>query len=75
MTANLTTLCAELRRLKQKATSDGARLADSDALIAAMRNALPALLDAAERVAPVLTPRMMEDARPLMTWPGPGDGQ
>jgi nitrous oxidase accessory protein len=33
-----------------------------------LRSFFTSLLDAAERVAPVLTPRMMEDPRPLMTW-------
>jgi nitrous oxidase accessory protein len=34
-----------------------------------MRSFFVSLLDAAERVAPVLTPRTMEDHRPLMRWP------
>ena len=33
-----------------------------------LRSFFVSLLDAAERVAPVLTPRTMEDARPLMRW-------
>jgi nitrous oxidase accessory protein len=36
-----------------------------------LRSFFVSLLDAAERVAPVLTPRTMEDRHPLMTWPGP----
>ncbi|MBL8977683.1 MAG: nitrous oxide reductase family maturation protein NosD [Gemmatimonadetes bacterium] len=34
-----------------------------------LRSFFVSLLDLAERVAPVLTPRMMEDPRPLMQWP------
>lgn len=33
-----------------------------------LRSFFVSLLDGAERVAPVLTPRMMEDRRPLMRW-------
>jgi nitrous oxidase accessory protein len=33
-----------------------------------LRSFFVSLLDAAERVAPVLTPRSMQDARPLMRW-------
>jgi nitrous oxidase accessory protein len=36
-----------------------------------MRSFFVSLLDAAERVAPVLTPRTMEDRRPLMRWSRP----
>jgi nitrous oxidase accessory protein len=36
-----------------------------------LRSFFVSLLDAAERVAPVLTPRMMEDRRPLMRWNSP----
>jgi nitrous oxidase accessory protein len=36
-----------------------------------LRSFFVSLLDAAERVAPVLTPRMMEDRRPLMRWKSP----
>lgn len=36
-----------------------------------LRSFFVSLLDAAERVAPVLTPRMMEDRRPLMRWVAP----
>jgi nitrous oxidase accessory protein len=42
-----------------------------DPALILQRSFFVSLLDAAERVAPILTPRMMEDARPLMTWPGP----
>lgn len=35
-----------------------------------LRSFFVSLLDAAERVAPVLTPRTMEDPRPRMQWPG-----
>jgi nitrous oxidase accessory protein len=37
-----------------------------------LRSFFVSLLDAAERVAPVLTPATMIDRRPLMAWPGPG---
>ncbi|TFG48719.1 MAG: nitrous oxide reductase family maturation protein NosD [Gemmatimonadales bacterium] len=46
-----------------------------DPALILQRSFFVSLLDAAERVAPVLTPRMMEDARPLMTWSGPGGGR
>ena len=36
-----------------------------------LRSFFVSLLDAAERVAPVLTPRLMEDRRPLMRWGSP----
>jgi nitrous oxidase accessory protein len=36
-----------------------------------LRSLFVSLLDAAERVAPVLTPATMVDRRPLMRWPGP----
>ena len=44
-----------------------------DPALILQRSFFVSLLDAAERVAPVLTPRMMEDARPLMSAPGRGD--
>jgi nitrous oxidase accessory protein len=43
-----------------------------DPALILQRSFFVSLLDAAERVAPVLTPRMMEDARPLMSPPGQG---
>ena len=36
-----------------------------------LRSLFVSLLDGAERVAPVLTPRTMEDLHPLMRWPAP----
>ncbi|MDH4131393.1 MAG: nitrous oxide reductase family maturation protein NosD, partial [Gemmatimonadota bacterium] len=46
-----------------------------DPALILQRSFFVSLLDAAERVAPILTPRMMEDARPSMAWPAPGIGQ
>ena len=46
-----------------------------DPALILQRSFFVSLLDAAERVAPVLTPRMMEDGRPLMAWPAPGAGR
>lgn len=42
----------------------------NDPALILQRSFFVSLLDMAERVAPVLTPRMMEDPRPLMAWPG-----
>ncbi|MEO8139444.1 MAG: nitrous oxide reductase family maturation protein NosD, partial [Gemmatimonadota bacterium] len=40
----------------------------SEPALILMRSFFVSLLDAAERVAPVLTPRMMVDRRPMMRW-------
>jgi len=43
----------------------------NDPALILQRSFFVSLLDAAERVAPILTPQMMEDERPSMSWPAP----